>query len=432
MALKSTVGAHVIYVPVVLVAVVLSVVAFIYITAPVGLPGDNVVIEATWIKTEGQYELTANYGSGDNLRTADGAVIEVVGLDVTEDSWYLSGIYKERIYGKILSGNVRAGASIEVYRFIPESSTPTIVVTSVKADLNEYIASTTTNGVELTKLLSPTPDTLLSVYMVSPDKAWAGGNFGVYMWNGTGWFADPRSPLYATESIFMLSENMGWRVGSNAVVLKWNGSCWSEMNSATPSYLSSIYMLSENDGWAVGLARIVDYDNQTVENKGLVMRWDGSSWAEVSSPTTNELYSVHMLSPQNGWAVGENGTILMWDGSSWSEISSPTNNDLQSVYMLSENEGWAVGSLGTILKWDGNNWATFQSPTQSWLSSVYMLSENEGWAVGSGGTILNWDGSTWSEVQSPTEKSLYDIHMLTSTEGWAVGSEGTIVQFSSV
>ncbi|MEW6222451.1 MAG: hypothetical protein AB1476_03950 [Candidatus Hadarchaeota archaeon] len=377
---------------------VLSFVAFTYITAPVGLPGDNVVMEATWIKTEGQYELTANIVNGDNLRTVDGAVIKVVGLDTTEDGWYSSGVYKQRIYGKILSGNVKAGARIEVYHIIPESSTPTIVVTGVKADLNKYISSTTFNGVKLTKLFSPTSDTFWSVYMVSPTEGWA-GCFSIYKWNGLGWFPVPNPPAFnlnlTIDSMYMLTENIGWAVGGE--IVKWDGSSWSINSSINENYalsvysdLQSVYMLSENDGWAVG--RIISLSSDNGIENGLVMRWNGSSWAKIST-ATKPLNSVHMLSSQKGWAVGENGTILMWDGSSWSKISNQTNNNLYSVYMLSENNGWAVGSSGII---------------------------------------LNWNGSTWSDVPSPTEKTLYDIHMLTSTEGWAVGSSGTVIQFNKI
>ena len=155
------------------------------------------------------------------------------------------------------------------------------------------------------------------------------------------------------------------------------------------------------------------------------------SWSAAMSPTDRTLTSVYMLSPTNGWAVGEDGTIIRWDGSSWSTISSPTKDFLMSVYMLSPTDGWAVGfprhpgwavgkdQGGTIIRWDGSYWATLTSPTTSSLYSVYMLSPTDGWAVGYRGTIIRWDGSSWSTVASPTKAHLYSVYMLSSTDGWA-------------
>jgi len=50
-------------------------------------------------------------------------------------------------------------------------------------------------------------------------------------------------------------------------------------------------------------------------------------------------------------AVGERGTILHTTdgGSNWSPQSSGTSTNLWSVHLINGNEGWAVGSLGPIL-----------------------------------------------------------------------------------
>ena len=78
------------------------------------------------------------------------------------------------------------------------------------------------------------------------------------------------------------------------------------------------------------------------------------SWSTVSSPTTNDLYSVFMVSASDGWAVGSWGTILHYTGGSWSlYATSPTTDHLYSVFMVSASDGWAVGDYGTILHYSG-------------------------------------------------------------------------------
>jgi photosystem II stability/assembly factor-like uncharacterized protein len=59
-----------------------------------------------------------------------------------------------------------------------------------------------------------------------------------------------------------------------------------------------------------------------------------------------------MVSPTDGWAVGEAGTILHYRDGSWSTVSSPIKL-LFSVAMISPTDGWAVGGSGTILHYSG-------------------------------------------------------------------------------
>ena len=93
----------------------------------------------------------------------------------------------------------------------------------------------------------------------------------------------------------------------------------------------------------------------------LIERWDGTSWAIVTSPNTstaqnNVLFGVTCESASECWAVGSyynGGTgqtlIERWDGTSWAIVISPNtsttqNNSLNSVTCVASNDCWAVGS----------------------------------------------------------------------------------------
>ena len=73
-------------------------------------------------------------------------------------------------------------------------------------------------------------------------------------------------------------------------------------------------------------------------------------WGNITSPTTNTINAIFMLSDTKGWAVGDNGTILKYDGNQWILESSPTSNNLRSIYMLSETSGWAVGDCIVVIR----------------------------------------------------------------------------------
>jgi len=77
--------------------------------------------------------------------------------------------------------------------------------------------------------------------------------------------------------------------------------------------------------------------------------------------------------------------------------------------MVSPNEGWAVGDKGTLLHLAGGAWTAISSPTQEVLLGVALTpSDSEGWAVGYSGTLLRRLGDTvnkWSIVNGPNGES---------------------------
>jgi len=112
-------------------------------------------------------------------------------------------------------------------------------------------------------------------------------------------------------------------------------------------------------------------------------RAENWSWTKVASNTY--LRSVDMVSATDGWAVGSEGAIIRWDGTSWNNVTSPAMKHLFSVNMVNSTDGWAVGSDGCIIHWDGASWSNATSPTGAWLLDVDMVSSTDGWIVGADG-----------------------------------------------
>jgi len=109
---------------------------------------------------------------------------------------------------------------------------------------------------------------------------------------------------------------------------------------------------SATNAWAVGVATNNGSGDQT-----LVLRWNGTKWAHVASPSPGGtavdcgLSGVAANSPGRAFAVGTtaNGTqtlILHWNGTSWVQVPSPslgTNDGLFGVDTTSPGNVWAVG-----------------------------------------------------------------------------------------
>jgi hypothetical protein len=220
----------------------------------------------------------------------------------------------------------------------------------------------------------------------------------------------------------VISAADGWAVGNRVLgptvtglLLRWDGSQWLVFSDTVSSTLNAITMVTPSDGWAVG-------------NSGLILHWNGITWAPVSSPTAANLTAVEIVSPNDGWALGSGGVLLRWNGSTWQSFTNPTPVSLGAIDMLSSSDGWGI-SAAKIYHWDGNAWTEASGPiTAGTLSDIAMASATQGWAVGydltSGSIILRWDGQTWSRVSGPATR-LQRLGIVSPREAWAVGTSGT-------
>src|SRR6476660_118141 len=237
---------------------------------------------------------------------------------------------------------------------------------------------------------------------------------------------------------------------------------WSIVSSPNTSAtqnndLFGVTCVSASDCWAVG-----DYSNENLIPRTLIEHWDGTSWAIVSSPNTgttdrNFLTGVTCASASECWAVGYyyNGSLIQtlierWDGTSWAIVSSPNpapNSYLNDVTCVSASDCRAVGyyyngkAYQTLIeRWDGTSWAIVSSPNtgatqNNYLRGVTCVSASECWAVGYyyhdtfpvQTLIERWDGISWTIVTSPNTSAtqdnlLFPVTCVSASECWAVGN----------
>jgi hypothetical protein len=175
-----------------------------------------------------------------------------------------------------------------------------------------------------------------------------------------------------------------------------------------------------------------------------------SSWSSWSS-----LLDIAMVSPTDGWAVGETslctGTasnnqcssgyplMLHYQQGRWVNVALPFTKTgphsamLNSIQMLSATDGWASGP-GHLLHYDGHSWKLVASPAQIGLEFLQMFSDTDGWAIGSTdiagekADIMHFDGKTWTAQPLPAGLGIgpsttavnANLAMTSPTQGWAV------------
>ena len=240
----------------------------------------------------------------------------------------------------------------------------------------------------------------------------------------------------------------------------WDGSSWSQF--PTPdvgtgeNMLNAVDASASNDVWAVGYSGVSGRYNTLIEH------WDGTQWRVVTSPNAgttgdNTLTSVDALSSTNAWAVGSSRTatsrkslIQRWNGTSWAIVSSPNpgtlGNSLLGVAAAGPNDIWAVGWKNSgdglkslLLHYDGTGWTEGVAVPKvgtgdNVLTDVSAVSDDDVWATGYyvDGTqyktlTLHYNGTTWSHVPSPNGADgtsiLRGIDAFSPANAWAVGFE---------
>jgi photosystem II stability/assembly factor-like uncharacterized protein len=209
------------------------------------------------------------------------------------------------------------------------------------------------------------------------------------------------------------------------------------------------------------------------------------TWSALTSGTTNNLFSVHFVNDNEGWAVGFSNTILHTTngGGTWTAQTNQSGVTVSSylgVRFLDSNIGWAGGGSEVVRTTDGGASWTGQGATQDgrfrnnlfavsstaawiparnstltvrWFSrftvgvgeqnfnvlggssqyfDMYFTDIDNGWAVGTGPIVHITNGSSASpsfgfQTSCPCP-TLNGIHMLNSITGWAVGNGGLILK----
>ncbi len=186
-------------------------------------------------------------------------------------------------------------------------------------------------------------------------------------WDGSAWSV-VRSPSPGAENneltaVAALSASDIWAVGdfgpnsqgySRPLIEHWDGTKWRLVSAPhTPSaitYLYSVTAIATNDVWAVGASGTQPFAEH----------WDGGTWKETPAiPVGNDVsrfVGVSAISANDVLAVGryrprgpntEAALVERWDGNSWAVMSTQdaTKEDsLRNISALPSGYAWAVGS----------------------------------------------------------------------------------------
>ncbi|MEX2345749.1 MAG: YCF48-related protein [Balneolaceae bacterium] len=195
---------------------------------------------------------------------------------------------------------------------------------------------------------------------------------------------------------------------------------WQHQDVNTTLNLYSVHFVDADTGWAAGA------------NDRVYKTTDGGQiWNSFSTGASTYISDLHFFDSENGWLSASNGIKYTEDGGeSWIH-SYNTTTQMFSVYFTDGENGWAAGAGGTIIHTSdgGANWGIQTTPVTDGLNSIFFTDLNTGWAAGVGGVVLRTmdGGTTWNTQNSGTAEVLNSIFFIDGSIGWIVGESGTIL-----
>ena len=226
---------------------------------------------------------------------------------------------------------------------------------------------------------------LLSVWGPNANEMYAvGGNpeVGVvYRFDGTSW--GPEALPADTPLLNWIDGQSGdlWIVGNKGVALRQIPSGWERVDTAIDTPLWGVWGAVSDDVWAVG-------GDPSSGDPPVIAHFDGATWSEVELPPIDRpsraLFKVWGSGRDHVFAVGQGGVILRYDGITWAQVPSGTTKDLISLWGTSADEIIAVGgrSNGTISRYDGVDWTTHVIGESPGLNGVWVDSSGKAWVCG--------------------------------------------------
>jgi photosystem II stability/assembly factor-like uncharacterized protein len=174
--------------------------------------------------------------------------------------------------------------------------------------------------------------------------------------------------------------------------------------------LNAVFFLDQQHGWIVGERGLVlrttdggeNWERTTLPHppaqsgaegeEELMSEEELAAFGVVAPPPS--LYGVFFVSPQHGWAVGQEGTIVSTHdgGRQWEFQPSGTQEALYDVGVAGD-AGWVVGDKGSVLisTDNGGRWEKKELGLEyrlSWLRRLAVVPGDHAFLVGADGLVL--------------------------------------------
>jgi hypothetical protein len=209
------------------------------------------------------------------------------------------------------------------------------------------------DGVAWSPLSPPTAENLRAVWAAGPDDVWVAGDNGLLLnYDGAGWNPAPIAPAEHLLDIWGVSGEDLYVSGNNSRLLHYDGGSWKN-EFVTPLSLT-FHRVFGLDTTEVYIAAELLPGATVAHGGGWVFRYDGTTWSEVYSDPTQDIWAIWAGGADDVWVSGDFGSIVHYDGAGWKPVwraFSNTGSLLDALWGAASGEVYIAGASGTLLRY---------------------------------------------------------------------------------
>ncbi len=240
---------------------------------------------------------------------------------------------------------------------------------------------------------SGTTDNLRGLWGTGLNDLFAVGHDGtiLHRTNPAGWATDATLSGVSLAAVWGTAGSGGsddvWAAGRDAqgnalVVHRVNGT-WVTQSTAPGQLLRAIGGSSPFAVWVAG-------SQGTLIGGGVQSPFLAAAF--TGQGPSVDLYGLWSDAATDVWAVGLGGLVLRYDGTAWTTVASPSPQDLLAVWGQSGHDLYAAGVDGYLLHYDGHQFATVNTGTTETLTAVWGTQAGDVFVAGYAGTLLHSTG----------------------------------------
>lgn len=294
------------------------------------------------------------------------------------------------------------------------------------------------DGRTWTRVEAPTGGDLVTLHGSGSCDVWAGGELGLFHWDGRRWSADEGGFL-KVRGVWTTGPCAAWvsaiRLDGPSLghwgVFRWDGGSWKELAPlpAGISEPSATWAACSQDVWTIGR------DPSGSMGSSVVARYDGDTWTLHRLPDSADLGDLWGDGQGNVWVAGRSVkgmlSLWRWNGESWSVHPSEVPGFAHSLHGASSDDLWVAGSTGLVhferqefVPVSGYSGGKPQGSggTGSALLDLWMLAEGRGLAVGVNGMTATCEKSTWASSRPDDTLSILAVDGTGPGDVWVAGA----------
>jgi hypothetical protein len=154
----------------------------------------------------------------------------------------------------------------------------------------------------------------------------------------------------------------------------------------------------------------------------------------MNSGIAERLTGVWGVPGDTVYAVGDWGRIVRYDGSSWEDMSLSINNSFNAVWGTAHDDVFAIGTGRIIVHWDGTEWTTQDSFSGQTLNDIHGNASDYVFVVGNGYIAQFYNGEHWIKIYIPEWALNFNVDINScwvapDGELWVVGTDGDVARY---